>query len=386
MGSILKGRIYKNTAGAKTYWLKCPGNHRNRRFYLYEKDRSTGQAKLLSDPALDAVNAQLLRGAITEEKAKEMAAAVRIRYQDEEEKRRGYIAHGSVNAQLVLDYVSIRYPNGSVRDLRSANSRLFRAAALIGDLSLLTVTADQIRHRLNHLPPNKQRATLGALKQLLRHFKRDDVAQVLRLPKKSRRKIHHITLADLLELNRRLDSKSGSELVGVPVEFLQVLVNVAFYTGCRIGEIFDIEEADIFGDYVLINSQMDRSGVRGCPLKTDRGDNEERRAFVIPGGLPWLKKWVSIDWDVKRQLRFKRFSQIVHNLTAEAFPADKVKHCVFHALRHSNAVHLVGNGVSLSLVAQSLGNSVLVCEEYYSGYSLSADGIATMNRILGKRE
>lgn len=382
---IPKTRLYKNTAGAKTYWLKGPGGL-SKRFYLYEKDRTSGKARVVSDPAIDAVNAQLIREAITFDQAREMAAAVRIRYQDEEEKRRGYLSHGSVNVQLVLDYIVKRYPVGSVRDIDSAKNRLFRAVTHLGDLSILTATPEQIRARIAHLPPNKQRPALGCLKQILRHYKRNDVAQILRLPKKSRRKIHHLTIADMAELNQRLGSMGGREISGVPAEFLQVLINVAFHTGGRIGEIFDLEEADFFDSYVVIDSQMDREGNRGCALKTDRGDGEERRAFVVPGGAPWLKKWFSIPWEQKRALRFRRYSNLVRDLTTQVFPADNLKHCVFHALRHSTAIHLVGAGVSMSLVAQSLGNSVLVCEEYYAGYSLSADGIATMSRILSKSE
>lgn len=381
-GSIPRGRIYQNADGAKTYWLKPPGNDRNKRFYLYEKDRDSGRSKLIQDPSIDAINAQLLRGAIDETKAREMAASVRIRYQDDEERRRGYISHGSVNAQLVLDYAQARYPKGSVRDLDSARNRLFRAAAILGGVSLLTATPEQIRAKVSHLTPNYQRKVLAALKQILRHFKREDVAQALRLPKKSRRRIHHLTAADMAELNRSLDVRSGQEIGGVPAAFLQVLVNVAFHTGGRIGEIFDLEEADLFGEFVVIDSQMDRKGNRGCALKTDQGDGQERRAFVIPGGSEWLERWVSIDWKIKREMRGKRYSTILHDLSSELFPRDKQKHVVFHALRHSTAIHLVGAGVSLTLVAQSLGNSVLVCEEFYSGYSLSADGIKTMARIL----
>lgn len=55
----------------------------------------------------------------------------------------------------------------------------------------------------------------------------------------------------------------------------------------------------------------------------------------------------------------------------------------FHDLRHSYAIELLNHGVSLSLTAQALGNSVQVCQEYYAGFELSDEGLDV---IRGKLE
>jgi hypothetical protein len=49
---------------------------------------------------------------------------------------------------------------------------------------------------------------------------------------------------------------------------------------------------------------------------------------------------------------------------------------------HSYAVHLLNSGVSISLIAKSLGNSVLVCEKYYLTYSLQEEGTQMIHQMM----
>jgi hypothetical protein len=45
---------------------------------------------------------------------------------------------------------------------------------------------------------------------------------------------------------------------------------------------------------------------------------------------------------------------------------------------------LIGNGIPIQLVAQSMGNSIKVCEEYYSGYVLTDIGLNMIKNLLVK--
>ena len=65
---------------------------------------------------------------------------------------------------------------------------------------------------------------------------------------------------------------------------------------------------------------------------------------------------------------------------------DKSKHCKWHDLRHSYAIFLLTKGVPIQLVAQSMGNSVSVCEKHYAGFVLTDVGISAINNILTPKE
>ena len=52
-----------------------------------------------------------------------------------------------------------------------------------------------------------------------------------------------------------------------------------------------------------------------------------------------------------------------------AFLQEKEKHLKFHDLRHSYAIYLLSLGMSLERVAQSLGNSIQFCQQYYVGFT-----------------
>ncbi|MCC7405816.1 MAG: hypothetical protein IT288_15555 [Bdellovibrionales bacterium] len=54
----------------------------------------------------------------------------------------------------------------------------------------------------------------------------------------------------------------------------------------------------------------------------------------------------------------------------------------FHAIRHCYAIHLISRGVSMSLVAQLLGNSLSVCRRHYAGFELTTDSIEAINTIM----
>ena len=49
---------------------------------------------------------------------------------------------------------------------------------------------------------------------------------------------------------------------------------------------------------------------------------------------------------------------------------------------NSYTIVLVSRGVSLSLVAQSLGNSVSVCEKYYTGFVLTNESIDYIRKLV----
>ena len=85
----------------------------------------------------------------------------------------------------------------------------------------------------------------------------------------------------------------------------------------------------------------------------------------------------TIDRDESSRELMKKYCKI-------AFPDDPTKHLTFHALRHCYAINLLSMGVSMSLVAQSLGNTLSVCQQYYVGFELTNDSIDAIQAIVKK--
>ena len=136
---------------------------------------------------------------------------------------------------------------------------------------------------------------------------------------------------------------------------------------CRTGELFAIIPKSIRSNIVLVQNQIDREG-----NKRDTKNRIVRKAFIIEAGRSKIIQWASLN---KTNYRNIKFSNVIRSACQKAFPDDKQKWVVFHDLRHSYAIHLLSKGISLSLVAQSLGNSVIVCQENYAGFSLADESI-----------
>jgi lysophospholipase L1-like esterase len=88
----------------------------------------------------------------------------------------------------------------------------------------------------------------------------------------------------------------------------------------------------------------------------------------------------------KEKLRKIEYSFLIKKAGRITFPKDNEKQNLkTHDCRHSYAVHLLSSGVSISLIAKSLGNSVLVCEKYYLGYALQEEGIQMIHQLMNQQ-
>jgi site-specific recombinase XerD len=103
-----------------------------------------------------------------------------------------------------------------------------------------------------------------------------------------------------------------------------------------------------------VTGQLDRNGVRR-PTKTKR----PRLAFIFPQGIDAFKYWTQASEAEKATIdRLESSRELMKKYCQIAFPKDSSKHLTFHALRHCYAINLLTKGVSMSLVAQSLGNTL----------------------------
>lgn len=156
-------------------------------------------------------------------------------------------------------------------------------------------------------------------------------------------------------------------------EELYTLVNTAFYSGARMGEVFAFNGQTRKSKTLYIDSQIDKNDVERDPKWESK-----RHAYLIPQGEKHFERWLQVKDSVSvRTTISKRFSAICK----KSFK-DKSKWCKYHDLLHSYAIYLLSKGVGLTLVVQSLGNSLAVAQEYYAGYTLVEETIETIDRIF----
>jgi integrase len=187
------------------------------------------------------------------------------------------------------------------------------------------------------------------------------------------------------------------ENIHAPEEFanytedIRNLYFTLFYTGMRVGEAFALvsrRQSDpktgrkmnfLLGNQIALSSQMQKKTFKITKTKTGK----ERITYVIQNHINRIKAWAELDRETKEKIRKIEYSRLIKKAACLAFPKKfEMKRIKAHDCRHSYAVYLLNSGVSISLIAKSMGNSVLVCEKYYLGYALQEEGIQMIHNQL----
>lgn len=353
------------------YTLKRPNTKGRKTFAIIKDERDdTGKRtqSTLKDSRVESINAlveQKLRDVTTAEI--ELRAVIEELYAADR-RLRGVGTYNDHNQKLLEAYWLAEYEGRDLSDKASAKQRLQRAVDAVGLLSISSASRNDLEKAVINAVAgnaNLQRNRAAALNQLLAFVKR---SERIRPMKEKKSQVRHIDAKDLplLSMNAE-DSVTG------------LLYTVLFATGARLGECITLKYAS--GKSVYIDTQYTRKG----DYKETKTRNP-RHAYILPGFGSLVAKWSALPMEKKKGFqeehathhrRFKR-------LTLERFD-DPIKQCTLHDLRHSYAIHLIQRGVSLTLVAQALGNSVTVCERYYSGFILRPEGVEMIDKTLRKK-
>ncbi|MEZ0208840.1 MAG: tyrosine-type recombinase/integrase [Candidatus Paceibacterota bacterium] len=342
------------------------GGHKGFRVFKLYKKLFRNEAVKHQD--LEDINNKYISNKINKKTARELV---------EELREKLYLADGVVskqpkeasteNLKVLNQYWESEYVPRLRRleDPDTAWYELERAVRSLGKVSLKSASRNELQKQVDIVAKgNKQRRVVAKLNTLLKYLKRDIE---LISAKKERKEVKHITLEDLPRLLNHIEN-----------EHIKHLTEVCFATGCRIGESFALDGRlhNPGSDTIKIISQIDEDG-----KKRDTKNNKTRTAVVIPECRAALHSWFHVRPSFPTDLRFG-IARIIKRAATKAFPTQPIKHIVFHDLRHSYAIHLLSKGVPLSLVAQCLGDSITVAEEYYVGYDLSEGAIELITRTL----
>lgn len=285
-----------------------------------------------------------------------MARKERDRYKKPKPKT----ALGEVNYKILEDYWEKQYNYRPITDLRAARDRLRRAFLALKGLPLPTATIEQLQKALaeNLKTDGQRRKVAAALNSVLQHIGRTDVR--LRAPKPPTPNPAHLTYDEFLQVLPHID------------EEYRTVVVVAFATGARQGEVFGLDKVVPLKRAVYIERQMYPSLKYG-PLKNRR----PRWVKVIKELWPHVEAWMQVGEEERKLLRNQRWADIVGGACEKAFPKEPEKQLTFHDLRHSYAIYCLSKHMTLEQVAKALGDSIVVVQEYYTGFVL------TLNELDG---
>jgi integrase len=344
------------------YEIRSPiGRHKSFRIMKVHESRY----ETIKHPTLDAVNTSYHTGKLgAEEALKSLKLLVRDLYKEAGQPVLEPV-FSKENQGILNKYWAAKYARRALVDKASARSALERAVAILGMLSLASASFEQLQDCVDlHFKGNKQRRIVQSLNQLLKFLNRDFV---LNKAKPVHYKVRYLTEPELNKL-----------LPHLPSEPIKLLHQVCFYTGCRIGEAFAIEASHIKGNKLRVLEQLDK---QGQTRETKNG--KVRTAYIFPEAIPVIKRWILAKGAIDAPTR-SRMAKITKSACRRAFPGNESKWCKFHDMRHSYAIALISKGVSLTAVAQCLGNSTAVCEKHYIGHELTDETIETIQKILAK--
>jgi integrase len=292
------------------YWIK----KRTRDWALYERDNSTGKTRVISyADTLDA-------------------AKVQLRSQKPVETRQ----YAERNLDLLQRWWTKEYARRKLakKSISSMRSSMDKMIAGLGGLEIENSNIEDLQIAIDRMSDQRRMAMCF---NILRKFSGKEGRVYPN--RQSTPDVEYISLPTLQQLTFKSD-------------LMKVAAFTAFGTGARFGEMFTIKRS---GLVVRIAEQRYEDWTLGNPKR-----GQGRYAPVISECRPYVEAWIAIPEEEKKIFRRKTVSKDMRKLIGISW----------HALRHSYAIHLLEAGFSLEETAKALGNSIAVCERYYSGYVL----------------
>jgi integrase len=342
---------------SKKYYLRKPDGKR-KSFVIVERtilENGKTKDQTLSIPEVALINKNLEAGIIDQLVAEKNLKLIIERLSPR-------AVHNQDNYKIVDEYWNREYSLRDLVDPDTAKYALRRSIESIGNLPLASATREELQRAVNQFKGNRQRRLVAGLNQLLKFLGRPE--RLLKA-RPERYKVKYLT-----------EPEKNKVLTYIEDPLDKLLHEVCFYTGMRIGEAFAVTKLE--NDILYVESQIDRNG-----LERDTKNRKIRKAYIAENGLHFVKEWLKKRHDYSKDRT--QISKITDKACRLAFPDNEEKHCTFHDLRHSYAIMLLGKGVPISFIAQSIGNSVSVCEKHYTGFKLSDESIDLIRKLMKGR-
>lgn len=388
------------------YYLRKPSrNNRLRTISISKQTEKNGKRvfEKFEEPRLATINARLLAHEISLIKAIELAQEIVAQLNADAPlavEKEEVVIHNADNLKI---YEAIWAKDYKFRDIVSARARMSEFAnlfSLLGTRSIHTIRWEELQDLVNKTAgenPAKQRRLVGVANQIIKFLKDNSLgAQNLRPLKKKK-------LPRSTEVNHLTEEEFRKVLSHIRSRELRALYAMAFATGGRLGELLNITADKISKDkegntVVLIEGQIVRTEenvtsdsapmriksvitVRDVLKNTNRKSNKNltRKVGLLPLGEEYLKDWLAISHERRIEIRAANsYNKPLMAACRKLFPDNPIKHCTVHDLRHSYGIALLSEGFSIDDVAMSLGDSVAVVQQFYTGFVHSERSLENM--------
>ncbi len=360
-----------NAGTTKRYYVRKPTDRRIR-FALVESTTINGKEskKTISNPEIDSINHLYIEKKIGYEtalaKCNEVRKFLNAKHTKLSDRLQVYakLAHPS-NIKLLEAYWDEVYSPRLINlvDVGAAKDKLYRSIRALGnDIDLIIDSHAKIAEHIRNMKAenNQKREIVAKVNQLLKYAKRNFT---LSMPKKQRPNPKYLTEAEFTDLMKKVED---------PVE--KAIYEVAFYSGARQGEILAMRPEAINDNRIYIAEQVQEGELR------EPKHSSARWAYILPEAI----EGIEVIANAREAGVLPSANVLTKNFTAlcKANFDMKEKHCTFHCLRHSYAIYLLGFGIPIDNIAQSLGNSSAVCSEYYAGKSMTIPSMNLIDSII----
>lgn len=314
------------------------------------------------DPRIDTLNKQLASGVGIGQLIK---AAQKLRddlYKEDEERIGVAIrVHHSENTEILERYLKFHFTKHPRNiDPQTARLEYKRAVESVGNLPLTTTDIYQLQTAINSkFQGNPQRRIVSRLKSVLKFLGRVSDSELLSLDKEDLPDVRFLERDEYLKVRDNL-----------PDEKSKIFFDCLVYTGMRTGEVFGVTRRDIRGNLLTVAKQKDRE----MELRNTK-NGKPRKAYIFKEGILALERWLAIPEEERDAVRLKMWADVIKIACKKTFPKDPSKHLVAHDLRHCYVIWLLGAGVSLHIIAKSIGDSVAVADKHYAGFLISDESV-----------
>lgn len=353
------------------YSFKGPGwGRKSFTIYLDIKSRDGKRmCKTIEDERLIAINRSFQSGVQTLERCVvQVKEIIKDLYKKDPRCRKKVNIHNAENWKVYEDYWEQVYSFRPLVNEYTTKNELRKSIEVLGQLSIYSANREEIQSCIDRkYTGNSQRKIVGRITQLLKFIGREKEVRLRRHPK------------DLISVSFLNEDDFKKVLAIIPTQIEKTLLELCYYSGLRIGEAYGLAPHHLLTDGTIrVTCQLDR-----CGIKRQTKTKRPRLAFLFPQGVEAFKYWTHASEMEKGVIdRLEASRELMKKYCKIAFPNDPSKHLTFHALRHCYAINLLTKGVSMSLVAQSLGNTLSVCQQHYVGFELTNDSIQAIKSIV----
>lgn len=346
---------------ATRIFVRIPGSGRRKSFGIYFDGHPH------KDPRLTAINESYKTKLVDFESARTEVAV--IAQELRERSKADSHKYSDQNLDILQRAIQAyrQRTETQARSKRMAIASLRRCIDLLGQLSLLSSSIEDLQKLLKKQKPRSQPKVALFLNVLLQTAGRPDRLEIPTAPDPE---VLYLTRKDFELMITKVDDKLARP------------IQVAFVSGARLGEVFALSRFGRKGS-VWIGEQMYPEFNE--ELKSWYGPpkwDSKRWAVVMPWGHTLTREWIQTLADMneasRQELRRQDWYEIVRTACMEAFPDKKKKWLTFRDVRHCYAIYWLDKGSTVRYVSQSMGNSETVVNKHYSGFIQTDEAEAAM--------